>query len=105
MLLTEKSAYALQITMLLLGGFVTSATDAILQTLCIDASATGCVPTFTYSLLQSLMMAGATIGACVFPLCKKNLTWTEFWGAKIGICSGLGVLLPVLYMFIPSAYR
>lgn len=105
MFLTEKSAYALQITMFLLGGFVTSATDAILQTLCIDASATGSVPTFTYSWLQSLMMAGATIGACVFPLCKNNLTWTGFLGAKIGICSCLRVILTVIYMFIPSAYN
>lgn len=105
MFLTEKSKYGVQITMFLLGGFVTAATDAILQTLCIDASSTGSVPTFTYSWLQSLMMAGSTIGGCVFPLCKKNLTWIEFWGANIGICGGLAVIFALLYILIPSAYN
>lgn len=78
MFLTDKSKYGLQISMFLIGGFVTQATDAIIQTFSIDASATGSVPTFTYAWLQSLLMAGSTIGGCVFPLCKKNLNWTEF---------------------------
>jgi MFS family permease len=87
--------------MFLFAGFCTSASDAVIQTLLIDASAQVRTGTLMYSWYQSILNVGASVGGVVFPLAKKTLTWGAFWLWNLIICLGLAVIYVIVAWFVP----